>query len=306
MADASPESQQLDYEKSSHVLFAHMRAGGNTDANRAVEAAGGDRAVNAPGGFLKQNLKLACLGFVEKLNATSNLLVYFISLGRIMKRRSTALDPVESTGTQVPLQTVQLCPDSTSVQEDLPRARARTKSRGGRTDLPRTTSVLRPSIWEETFGAELVFLGGYAANCLRNAESAVRLAQKTRTSREEPIPPPETGIPASYRHQVPGTISEDARRKVPVTVQGTVKMPDVSSPNVEDKTPGAALTQMKGPPRPFWAFHGQRQLLIKINEAFGREQFSQSQISLRVSDDTAQAFPTTSDVSRGQQRRGPL
>ncbi|KAL0621886.1 hypothetical protein AAY473_010220 [Plecturocebus cupreus] len=26
-------------------------------------------------------------GFVEKLNATSNLLVYFISLGRIMKRR---------------------------------------------------------------------------------------------------------------------------------------------------------------------------------------------------------------------------
>lgn len=39
-----------------------MRAGGNTDANRAVEAAGGDRAVNAPGGFLKQNLKLACLG----------------------------------------------------------------------------------------------------------------------------------------------------------------------------------------------------------------------------------------------------
>jgi hypothetical protein len=27
------------------------------------------------------------IGFVEKLNATSNLLVYFISLGRIMKRR---------------------------------------------------------------------------------------------------------------------------------------------------------------------------------------------------------------------------
>lgn len=67
----------------------------------------------------------------------------------------------------------------------------------------------------------------------------------------------ETGIPASYRHQVPGTISEDARRKVPVTVRGTVKTPDVSSPNVEDKTPGAALTQMKGPPRPFWAFHSQ-------------------------------------------------
>ena len=29
-------------------------------------------------------------------------------------------------------------------------------------------------------------------------------------------------------------------------------------------------------------------------------------ISLRVSDDMAQASPTTSDVSRGQQRRGPL
>lgn len=34
--------------------------------------------------------------------------------------------------------------------------------------------------------------------------------------------------------------------------------------------------------------------------------FTAPRISLRVSDDTAQAFHTTSDVSRGQQRRGPL
>ena len=45
-----------------HILSAHVRARGNTDANRPVEAADGDRAVNAPGSFLKQNLKLACLG----------------------------------------------------------------------------------------------------------------------------------------------------------------------------------------------------------------------------------------------------
>lgn len=52
---------------------------------------------------------------------------------------------------------------------------------------------------------------------------------------------------------MPGTV-QDARRKVPVTAQGTAETPDGSSPNMEDKTPGAALTQMKGPPRPFWAF----------------------------------------------------
>ena len=51
--------------------------------------------------------------------------------------QSTALDPVESMGTQVPLQTVQLCPDSTSVQEDLPRARAQTK----------VTELFSASVW---------------------------------------------------------------------------------------------------------------------------------------------------------------
>lgn len=51
--------------------------------------------------------------------------------------QSEALDPVESMETQVPLQTLQLCPDSTFVQEDLPRARAQTK----------VTELFSASIW---------------------------------------------------------------------------------------------------------------------------------------------------------------
>ena len=38
---------------------------------------------------------------------------------------------------QVPLQTLQLCPDLTSVQEDLPRARAQTK----------VTELFSVSVW---------------------------------------------------------------------------------------------------------------------------------------------------------------
>ena len=44
---------------------------------------------------------------------------------------------MESTETQVPLQTLQLCPDLTSVQEDLPRARAQTK----------VTELFSVSVW---------------------------------------------------------------------------------------------------------------------------------------------------------------
>lgn len=58
-------------------------------------------------------------------------------------------------------------------------------------------------------------------------------------------------LPSGARHG----LRRDARQKVPVTVQGAVKTPDVRSPNLEDKAPGAALTQRKGPPGPFWAFH---------------------------------------------------